>query len=291
MEPKEKRKRLRWLNEIDYLLLHMSPLLIFWTGATWFDWILCISLYFFRMFFITAGYHRYFSHKTFKTSRAFQFVLAWFAQSSLQKGALWWASNHRVHHKHSDTPKDPHSANLYGFWYAHMGWIMAPEFKGTQYDLIRDFTRFKELVWLNRHHWLPGVALLLTVYFLGNWVNGTGITDWTAGLSTVACGFLLSTVALYHGTFTINSLMHKIGRPRYKTDDHSKNSFWLALITMGEGWHNNHHYFQAAARQGFFWWELDMTYYIIKMLSWVGIVWDIRKVPKRVKYAYLDAGE
>lgn len=291
MIEKEKRQRLNWKKEFDYILLHLSPLLILWTGATWFDWILCISLYFFRMFFITAGYHRYFSHKTFKTSRFFQFILAWFAQSSLQKGALWWASNHRVHHKHSDKPKDPHSSKLYGFWYAHMGWIMAPEFKVTQYALIRDFTKYKELIWLNRHHWLPGLALMVTVYFIGNAVNGSGLFDWSAGLSTVACGFLLSTVLLYHGTFTINSLMHRIGRRRYKTDDDSKNSFWLALITLGEGWHNNHHYFQAAARQGFFWWEVDITYYVIKFLSWFGIVWDIRKVPKQVKYAFVKTEE
>lgn len=288
---KEKRSRLNWRREFDYLLLHLSPLLILWTGATLFDWLLCIGLYFFRMFFITAGYHRYFSHKTFKTSRFFQFILAWFAQSSLQKGALWWASNHRVHHKHSDKPKDPHSSKLYGFWYAHMGWIMAPEFKMTQYALIRDFTKYKELIWLNRHHWLPGLALMVTVYFLGNMVNGNGLFDWTAGLSTVTCGFLLSTVLLYHGTFTINSLMHRIGRRRYKTDDDSKNSFWLALITMGEGWHNNHHFFQAAARQGFFWWEIDITYYVIKTLSWLGIVWDIRHVPKQVKYAFVKTKE
>lgn len=267
---------------MDFMGMHLIPLLAFFTHVTAFDWILCAALYVVRMFFVTGGYHRYFSHRAFKTSRFFQFVLAGGAQSSFQKGVLWWAANHRIHHKHSDTPEDPHSANLYGFWYAHIGWIMGPEYKPTRFDLIKDM-KHKELYWLNKYHFVPPVVLALAVYLVGNKVNGTGFFDWGAGVSTLLIGFFLSTIILFHGTFTINSLMHKIGKQRYKTGDQSRNSLVLALVTLGEGWHNNHHYYQSAAQQGFYWWEIDITYYIIRTLGALGIVWDIRGVPVKVK--------
>jgi stearoyl-CoA desaturase (delta-9 desaturase) len=279
---KQIRKQPDWLHELDFIGIHLVPLLAFFTTVHAFDWIICVVLYVARMFFVTGGYHRYFSHRAFKTSRFFQFILAFGAQSSFQKGVLWWAANHRIHHKHSDTPEDPHSANLYGFWYAHIGWIMGPEYKPTRYDLIKDM-KHRELYWLNKYHFVPPVVLALAVYLIGNKVNGAGFFDWSAGLSTLFIGFFLSTILVYHGTFTINSLMHKIGNQRYKTGDQSRNSLVLALITLGEGWHNNHHYYQSAARQGFYWWEIDITYYIIRTLGFFGIVWDIRPVPAKVK--------
>lgn len=277
-----KRKSTNWLHEMDFIGIHLVPLLAIFTHVTTFDWILCAVLYVVRMFFVTGGYHRYFSHRSYKTSRFFQFILAFGAQTSFQKGAIWWAANHRIHHKHSDTPEDPHSAKIYGFWYAHIGWIMGPEHKPTRFDLIKD-VKEKELFWLNRYHWVPPVILAAVVYFVGNKVNGTGWFDLSAGLSTLFIGFFLSTILLFHGTFTINSLMHTIGKPRYKTGDESKNNLILALVTLGEGWHNNHHYYQSATRQGFYWWEIDITYYVIRTLGFLGIVWDIRGVPQKVK--------
>lgn len=283
---KQKRSPVQWSKEIGFILIHLSPVLIFWTGSTWFDWILCISLYFVRMFFVTGGYHRYFSHKTYKTSRWFQFVIAFMAETSLQKGALWWAANHRIHHKHSDTPEDPHSANIYGLWYSHMGWIMGPDYKETRYDLIKDFTKFPELIWLNKYHIIPPFLLMMAVWITGSFVNGTGFESmFNEGLSTLVVGFFTSTAILYHGTFSINSLMHKIGNQRYETGDKSKNSLILALVTLGEGWHNNHHYYQATVRQGFYWWEIDITFYILKVLSWMGLVWDLRPVPIHIREA------
>lgn len=279
---KQDRKGPNWWRQIDFLGMHLIPFFAFFTGTTAFDWALCVFLYFTRMFFVTGGYHRYFSHRTFKTSRFFQFILAGGAQSSVQKGVLWWAANHRIHHKHSDTPEDPHSANVYGFWYAHMGWIMGPEYKPTRYDLIRDL-KHRELYWLNKYHFVPPLVLAIAVWLIGNKVNGTGFFDWGAGVSTLLIGFFASTIFLFHGTFTINSLMHKIGNQRYKTGDQSRNSFILAIVTMGEGWHNNHHYYQSTARQGFYWWEFDPTYYILRVLGFFGIVWDIRGVSEKVK--------
>lgn len=257
-----------------------------WTGATLFDWIVCVVLYFGRMLFITGAYHRYFAHRTYSTSRPFQFLMAFAAQTSLQKGVLWWAAHHRVHHKHSDTEDDPHSSKWHGFWYSHVGWIIGPDYKKTEFDIIRDFAKYPELRWLNRYHLIPPLFLFFVVYFVGGLVNGGSIAAIpTAGLSTIVVGFFLSTVFLYHGTFSINSLMHMIGKKRYDSGDESKNSMVLALLTLGEGWHNNHHYYQSSARQGFFWWEVDITYYFLKLLSWLGLVWDLRPVPSHIKYS------
>jgi stearoyl-CoA desaturase (delta-9 desaturase) len=283
-------------DTLGFIIFHTLPLGIFWTGASTFDWVMCILMYFVRMFFITSGYHRYFSHRTFKTSRFFQFILAFMAQTSVQKGILWWASLHRDHHRHSDKPEDPHSMKLYGFWYSHIGWIMERTFKKTNYTRISDFAKFAELRWLNKYYLVPPLVLAISLMLLGGYVNGRGATDGFAatgnisalfsyGWSTLLTAFFLSTAILYHGTFSINSLMHKFGKQRYETGDESRNSLILALLTLGEGWHNNHHYYMSSTRQGFFWWEIDITYYILKTLAFLRIVWDINEVPAHVKFS------
>lgn len=274
-------------TEISFTLMHLIPFAAIFTGATLFDWIVCIALYVFRMFWITGGYHRYFAHRSYKTSRWFQFVIAFMAQTSAQKGALWWAGHHRVHHRTSDTYDDPHSMKHYGFWYSHVGWIIGPDYKETDYKIIGDYAKYPELVWLNKYYLVPPVILAIAVMALGGIVNGGSVmTMFTAaGFSTLIIGFFLSTVILYHGTFSINSIMHKFGNQRYVSDDESKNSLWLALITLGEGWHNNHHYYESSARQGFFWWEIDITYYVLRTFAFFGLVWDLRGVPDHIKYS------
>ncbi len=272
---------------IVFVTLHLIPFLAIFTGATLFDWVIFGVLYFIRMFFITAGYHRYFSHRSFQTSRWFQFFLAFMAQTSLQKGALWWASVHRVHHRHSDTEEDPHSMHKFGFIYSHLGWILSRNYKETRYNLIRDFSKYPELVWLNKNHVIPPVVLALVVFVAGFAVNG----GMTGGLSALLIGFFASTIVLYHATYSINSLMHLIGSRRYKTTDKSRNNLILALVTLGEGWHNNHHHYMASTRQGFFWWEIDITYYILKMFSWMGLVKNLRGVPGKIKYSYKQQEE
>ncbi|MDQ2646466.1 MAG: acyl-CoA desaturase [Myxococcota bacterium] len=256
-----------WVGALPFIGLHFVPLLAIYTGTRWQDWAVCAGLYVVRMFGVTGGYHRYFSHRTYKTSRVFQFVLAFLAQSSSQKGALWWAANHRTHHKYSDQDGDPHDSRR-GFWYSHCGWIFDYT-AHTDYSKVKDLAKYPELVFLNHFHHVPTVALGTLVYLLMGW-------------SGLFIGFALSTVLLWHGTFTINSLAHMIGRQRYASNDDSKNHFGLALLTLGEGWHNNHHYFMGSTRQGFFWWELDITYGILKVLSWFHIVWDIKEPPARV---------
>ena len=274
-------------QEIAFTIVHLIPLAAIFTGVTLFDWIVCVFLYVFRMFWVTGGYHRYFAHKSYKTSRFFQFIIAFMAQTSAQKGALWWAAHHRHHHRHSDTPADPHSMKIYGFWYSHVGWIVGPDFKETDFKTIGDYAKYPELVWLNKHYLVPPVSLAILITALGGIVNGGSITTMftTAGLSTLFIGFFLSTVILYHGTFSINPIMHYFGKPRYKTGDESKNSLWLALITLGEGWHNNHHYYEVASRQGFFWWEVDITWYFLKVLSWLGLIWEMKGVPNHIKFS------
>lgn len=241
-------------QEIAFLLIHLMPLGALWTGATFFDWMVCIFLYVFRMFWVTGGYHRYFAHRSYSTSRWFQFIIAFMSQTTAQKGALWWAAHHRHHHRHSDTPADPHSMKIYGFWYSHVGWIVGPDFKETDYKVIGDYAKYPELVWLNKHYLVPPTILAILVTAVGGWVNGGSFMAIfsTAGLSTLFVGFFLSTIILYHATFSINSIMHKVGTQRYESNDESRNSLWLAILTMGEGWHNNHHYYEVAARQGFF---------------------------------------
>ncbi len=227
---------------------------------------LCLGMYFLRMFGITAGYHRYFSHRSYKTNRVFQFVIAWIGSMSLQKGVLWWAANHRHHHKFSDMPQDIHSPVQSGFWWSHVGWILSTDYDETKWDQIGDLTKYPELVWINKYHLVPPILLGVGLFLIGGW-------------NTFAWGFLISTVLLWHGTFTINSLSHVFGSRRFQTTDTSKNNFVLALITMGEGWHNNHHCYMSSVKQGFYWWEIDMSYYVLKTLSWFKVTSDLRGPP------------
>jgi stearoyl-CoA desaturase (delta-9 desaturase) len=241
------------------------------TGAPRAALILCAATYLVRVFAVTGGYHRYFSHKAYRTSRAFQFVLALLGTMAVQKGPLWWASIHRRHHRYSDQPGDPHSPRL-GFWHAHQGWIFDDRWGATSLEAVRDFAKYPELVWLNRYHFVGPLALALFCWAVG-------------GFAGLVWGFSVSTVLQWHSTYAINSLAHRIGSRRYETGDDSRNNWWLALITLGEGWHNNHHHYMASVRQGFFWWELDVTYYVLRALAAVGLVWDLREPPASVRNA------
>ena len=252
-----------------FLLVHLACLGVFWSGATTGSVILAVGLYFGRMFAVTAGYHRYFAHRSYETSRWFQFVLAFLSQTSLHKGVLWWAAQHRHHHRHSDTPEDVHSPRIHGFLFAHVGWIFARQRGRADYGLVEDLARYPELRWLDRLEKLPGILLAIACFLVAGWPG-------------LFVGFFLSTAALFHGVFAINSLAHTFGRQRYLTGDDSRNSWILALITMGEGWHNNHHYYQSSTRQGWRWWEVDPTYWLLVVLSGVGLVRKLKSPPEDV---------
>jgi stearoyl-CoA desaturase (delta-9 desaturase) len=257
----------QWVGAIPFILVHLAPLLAFWTGTHWQDWAVCIGLYWMRMFFVTGFYHRYFSHRTYKTSRWFQFVIAFLTMTSSQKGVIWWAAHHRAHHKFSDHDGDPHDSRR-GFWYSHVGWLY-DHTEGTDYSKVKDLTRYPELMFLNKYWFIPPAALGTVVWCFLGW-------------SGLLIGFALSTAIHWHGTFTINSLTHIFGKQRYAAGDNSRNHWLLALITLGEGWHNNHHHYMTSTRQGFYWWEIDITYYLLKLLSVFRLIWDIREPPASV---------
>ena len=274
-----------FIKTLPFIALHLACIAVLFLpnfGLSLTALGLCAFTYFVRIFGITAVYHRYFAHRSYKTSRPMQFLLASLGCSALQKGPLWWASHHRRHHRYSDTPDDPHSPHVTSFWWAHIGWILSEEHIDTPVHLIRDWERYPELRWLDRNHWIPGILLALACYCFGAVVGGwdgslATFFAQTAGWDHLIWGFLISTVLVYHATFSINSLSHLIGWRRYSTNDDSRNNLFLALITLGEGWHNNHHHFQSSANQGFFWWEIDISYYIIRTLAFVGLVWDVRR--------------
>jgi len=266
-------ERVNVVSSIPFVLVHLALLAMIWTGVTWRDVILCAVLYQARMFFITAGYHRYFAHRTYRLNRFWQFVMAFGGTTAVQKGPLWWAALHRDHHRYADTPEDVHSP-LKGFWWSHVGWILCDKYSATRFDRIADFARYPELRWLNKHDWVGPWMLAVATFVL-------------FGARGLVVGFFLSTVLLWHGTFMVNSVAHVFGRRRYVTHDSSRNSLLVALVTGGEGWHNNHHYVPSSARQGFFWWEIDLTFYALVALSAVRVVHDLRRPPARLLHANL----
>ncbi|HUC98903.1 MAG TPA: acyl-CoA desaturase [Candidatus Polarisedimenticolaceae bacterium] len=271
--------RINWFRCLPFLLLHLACIAVWWVGWSGFALCTALGLYVVRMFAITGIYHRYFSHRSYRTSRWLQFLFALLGASSAQRGPLWWAAHHRSHHKFSDMQPDPHSPIRHGFWRSHIGWFMTNRHFLTDYRRIHDFARFPELRWLNRFDVIVPIMLAVTLYFVGHLLNyaapSLGVTGW----QLVVWGFVVSTIMLFHATASINSLAHLIGRRRYDTGDDSRNNFILALITLGEGWHNNHHKFRSCTRQGFYWWEIDLTYYALKCFAAIGLIWDLRPVP------------
>ena len=276
-------------DRIDYarcfslIFIHLGCLGLFWVGWSWTAVSIALFLYFTRMFAITAFLHRYFSHRTFKTNRFFQFIFAVIASSAMQRGALWWAAHHRKHHKESDTEMDVHSPHTKSFLWSHIGWITSRKNFLTDYTAIKDFARYPELVFLNRFNKLIPLLLGVLLFVSGEWLSLNAPSLNTNGWQLIVWGWFISTTVLLHGTSTINSLSHLYGKKRFDTGDESRNNFWLSLITLGEGWHNNHHYYMHSARQGFYWWEVDLTYYALRFLSFFGIVYNLRTVSKAIR--------
>ena len=263
------QRRIDWLRVVPFLALHLACFAVAWVEASAAAVWTAIALFALRMFAITAFYHRYFSHRAFATSRAAQFVFAVLGASAVQRGPLWWASHHRHHHAHADEAADSHSAKQHGFAWSHAGWFLSPANFPTRTERVADLARYPELRWLDRFDVaVPAVLAIALLAF---------------GVEFFVWGFCVSTVALYHATFTINSLAHRFGTRRFETRDDSRNNWWLALLTFGEGWHNNHHRYPGAARQGFRWWEVDLSYYGLRLLAALGLVWDLRPVPAQLR--------
>ncbi|MCP1376359.1 acyl-CoA desaturase [Dyella sp. Sa] len=272
-----------WTRVLPFIGMHLACVAAIWVGFSWFAFWVALGLYALRMFAITAFYHRYFSHRAFKTSRIVQFVFAVIGASAVQRGPLWWAAHHRNHHRHADTPADVHSPVQHGFLRSHMGWFMTRSGFRTDWSKIPDLAKYPELRLLDRFDLLVPVALAVGLFFWGRWLGATHPELGTDGPQLLVWGFFISTIVLFHVTVTINSLAHRFGSRRFETRDNSRNNWMLALLTFGEGWHNNHHFFPGSARQGFRWWEVDLTFYLLRMLSLFGVVRGLKAVPAGLK--------
>jgi stearoyl-CoA desaturase (delta-9 desaturase) len=284
-EPRENQgpaaKRVDWPRILPFALLHLACLAALWTGWSPIAVGVAIGLYFVRMFAITAFYHRYFSHRTFRTSRALQFVFAALGNSSVQRGPLWWAAHHREHHQNSDTEEDPHSPTRHGLFWSHIGWVTAKDNFLTRRERVRDLLRYPELCFLDRFDIVVPLLMFGALYGFGALLAAFWPELGTSGGQMLVWG-VISTVVLFHATFTINSLAHVWGTRSYETRDTSRNNALLALITLGEGWHNNHHHYQGSVRQGFQWWELDISYLVLRAMEKLGLVWQLNPVPQAV---------
>ncbi len=272
-----------WLRILPFLGLHVGCLLVPWTGWSPVAVSVALGLYLVRMFAITGFYHRYFSHRAFRTSRVVQFLGAVIGNASAQRGPLWWAAHHRQHHRRSDTPEDVHSPVTRGLVESHVGWITSRRNYATDHAQVPDLTAYPELRWLNRFDSVVPLLLAAALYGVGELLAATAPGLGTDGLQMLVWGFFVSTTVLFHATFTINSLAHRWGSRRFETPDDSRNNAWLALLTLGEGWHNNHHHYPHSTRQGFRWWELDVTWLVLRAMEAVGLVWDLRPVPRHLR--------
>jgi stearoyl-CoA desaturase (delta-9 desaturase) len=273
--------RIDWLRVLPFVGMHLACLGVFVVGVSPAALWTALALYALRMFAITGFYHRYFSHRAFRTSRTLQFAFALLGAASVQRGPLWWAAHHRHHHRHADTERDVH-APRHGFWRSHVGWFLTARNFATDHDAVKDLGRYPELRWLDRYDIAVPVAFAAALTAFGAWL---GPAQGTSGAQMLVWGFFVSTVVLFHATVTINSLAHRFGRRRYATRDDSRNNWLLALLTFGEGWHNNHHHFPGAARQGVAWWELDLTWYLLRAMAALGLVWDLKSMPAAMREA------
>lgn len=269
-----------YLRIAPFIGLHLGCLALPLVGASWPAFWCAVFLYCLRVFALTGFYHRYFSHRSFKTSRFWQFIFAVCGMMAAQRGPLWWAAHHRNHHLYADTEKDAHSPRD-GFWRSHLGWFTEMRHFHTNYDRIRDFSRYRELVFLNRFDALVPLLMFVALYFIGEAFANNGYAD-ASGWQFVVWGGCLSTIAVYHVTFCVNSVCHILGKKRFRGDDDSRNNWLVALLTFGEGWHNNHHRYPRSARQGFYWWEVDITYYGLWVLEKLRIIKDLQKIPEEI---------
>ncbi|MET0331179.1 MAG: fatty acid desaturase [Dyella sp.] len=271
--------RVDWLRAAPFIAMHLACLGVIWVGVSPIALIVAALLYVVRMFALTAFYHRYFSHRAFRTSRAVQFVFALIGAACVQRGPLWWAAHHRHHHRVTDTASDPHSPHVHGFLWSHVGWFLTPRNFRTDLSRVPDLAKYPELRWLDRFDIAIPVVLAVALYALGVLLHHAAPSLATSGGQLLIWGFFISTTVLFHATVTINSLAHRFGTRRFDTKDHSRNNIWLALLTFGEGWHNNHHFFPGSSRQGFRWWEVDLTWYGLKLMSALGLVHGLKPLP------------
>lgn len=281
--PSPPSSRINIVRSSQILFLHLAPLAVIWVGWSPVAVGAALGLYVLRMFAVTAFYHRYFSHRAFRTSRPAQFVFAVLGNSSSQRGPLWWAGHHRYHHRHADGERDLHSPRRRGFFMSHMGWLLTEDSVPTLDRLVSDLARYPELRFLDRFYMIVPGALAGGLFAVGALLERTAPGLGTNGPQLMVWGFFVSTLWLLHGTYTVNSLSHRFGTRRFETRDDSRNNWWLAGITLGESWHNNHHRFPSSVRQGLRWWEIDCTWYALLVLDRLGVIWDLKLPPPEAR--------
>ncbi|MBI4979359.1 MAG: acyl-CoA desaturase [Spirochaetes bacterium] len=285
--PADNKKGIDWAAAAPFILFHLMCFGIIWVGWSPFAVIFAAAFYVVRMFGITAFYHRYFAHRAFKSNRFFTFLFAFLGCSAMQKGPLWWAAIHRHHHIYADTKDDIHSPKIHGFLWSHIGWILAHENKRTRVEYIKDWQKFPEIVFIDKFALAIPFVVAVGVFLLGHVLFYYAPWLHTNGMQLLVWGVFVSTVVCSHATFSINSIDHMFGSRRYEMPNTSRNNVLMAILTLGEGWHNNHHHYAITARAGFYWWEIDITYYVLVILSWIGIVKDLRPLPKNIR----DSGQ
>ncbi len=278
----QRGRELDYFSIVQFAFLHLGCLFVFWVGMSWVAIGSCAVFYCLRIFAISAGYHRYFAHRSYKTSRGFQFVLAFLGSLAYQKGPLWWAAHHRHHHLHADREQDIHSPGQHGFWWAHCGWIFCLAYRKANEKLVSNLMQYGELRILDNYYQVPPLVVAALIFLLGVVLERLAPSLHTSGLQMLTWGFFISTVLVHHAIYSVNSIGHSIGSRSFDTPDNTRNNLIIALLTFGDGWHNNHHYYQRSARHGFYRWEIDFTHFILTGLYRLGIVWDLQAPPRRV---------
>jgi stearoyl-CoA desaturase (delta-9 desaturase) len=248
------------------VIFHIFAIAAFWSFS-WTNLAVALALHWIAVGFgISLGYHRLHTHRGFKTSKAFEYFLAICGTLTLEGGPMFWVATHRQHHQLSDQEGDPHSPRDGGFW-AHMGWILFGDTHHNNTELMGkyapDLGREPFYRWLNTYHYLPLTTLGLILLAVGGW-------------SMVLWGIFLRVIVGLHATWLVNSATHMWGSRRFETRDDSRNSWWVALLTFGEGWHNNHHAHPVSARHGLAWYEFDISWITLRILNAFGIVRDLK---------------
>jgi stearoyl-CoA desaturase (delta-9 desaturase) len=266
-----------WRLGTPFLLLHVAVLAVIFVGWSKVAIVVAAISYTARAFGITAFYHRCFAHRSFRVPRAVWLAGAVLGAAAAQRGPLWWVSHHRAHHRYTDRPGDPHSPVVDGLWYSHVGWIFDPGNAPTDMKRAQDLARFPELRFLDRFEYVVPAAAAVVSFALGVVLGHFAPVSGTSGLQMAVWGFVVPTIVLYHSTFSVNSLCHRFGRRRFETPDASRNNWLIAVLVLGEGWHNNHHRFPGSARQGLGRFELDPTWWAIRALATLGLASDLHR--------------
>ncbi len=260
------RQRLNWLTTVVLILLHMGAV----AALFMFSWrVLAVTAFLYWMTIglgISMGYHRLHTHRSYRVPLLLEYFFAVCGSLTLEGGPIFWVATHRLHHQKSDLPGDPHSPRD-GAWWSHVGWILLGETNHNNTRVLSkyapDLAKHKFYVWLNNYHWVPLTVLGVLLFAIG----GLPLFLW-AGCLRVVVGL--------HSTWLVNSATHMWGRRRFETRDDSRNSWWVALLTFGEGWHNNHHAHPTSARHGLAWYEIDHSWILISIFRFFGIAKSVK---------------